>query len=218
MAEEYHNGFMREHSLPSPNPLAQLRPISRQDGRLSRNENREEMAHIPHLAPEEEIETSERIPYVHQPNTFFTELEWDVSKSPRPLLTASAFNPKSSAFIPPLARCKIICKGTPWKFEIKARRQQRHITISSLLTDINTQLLHTVDSDIYRKHRSSEKKDAIMHNHLQRCNRLPTHEERMEALSNWILRVDYLLGKTRFVSFEQSSEGDNVFEMITDSL
>ena len=151
----------------------------------------------------------------HVPNTFFADLDWDISQSPRPLLADSSFDTKSSAFIPPLTRCKIVCRGTPWKFEIKARKQQPHITIASLLNDISSQLLRTVDIDIYRRHRSTEKKNEIMHAYLERCNSLPTHNERMAALSDWILRVDYFLVGTHFLAFEQNSAGGDVFDLIT---
>jgi hypothetical protein len=151
-------------------------------------------------------------------NTFFTELEWDITRSPRPLLAASTFDPKSSAFIPPVQRCKIICQGTPWKFEIKARKRQPHITISSLLSDLYAQLLSKVDGDLYRNHRSTEKKNAIMHAYLDRANTLPSHDERMEAIGQWIKRVDYFLGRTRFVSLEQNGVGGPVFNLNTDEL
>jgi hypothetical protein len=154
----------------------------------------------------------------HLPNTFFADLDWDITKPPRSIQISEAFDLKSSAFIPPLRRCKIICRGTPWKFEIKARKQQPHITIASLLNDLSSQLLRTVSIDIYRRHRSTEKKDAIMHTYLERCNDLPTHHERMAALGDWILRVDYFLSGTHFVALEQNTAGGDVFDLITGPL
>ncbi|KAJ7635846.1 hypothetical protein DFH06DRAFT_1220581 [Mycena polygramma] len=127
-----------------------------------------------------------------------------------PQLTPSFLNP---ATFPPLPALTIRCRHIAWTIAVSASQPTGFVSVLDVLTSVYMSLRLTVRRSEYETLPEGDARHRVDAAYFARCALLADEEERrIEALKG-VKRVDFLVGKTRFLGLSGPVEGAHVWEL-----
>ncbi|KAJ6534214.1 hypothetical protein B0H19DRAFT_964625 [Mycena capillaripes] len=125
-------------------------------------------------------------------------------------LTPSFLDP---ATYPPLPTLTILCRHIPWPIAVAPSQPTGFVSVFDVFMSVYTSLWLAVRRAEYDALLSSEARHRVDEAYFTRCRLWSDDEERrIEALKG-VKRVDFLVGKTRFLGLSGPVEGAHVWEL-----
>jgi hypothetical protein len=141
-----------------------------------------------------------------------SRINWTVHAPPHTIRVNNPPEPETSAFMPELTHCRIVSPLLPWAIEIKARRDERYITVFTLLADIHRALSKGIDRAFYES-LPLEFREEINREFQNRCISIQDTEAANRALDRGIQRSDFLLGRVKYAGLKQIKSLMYTFEL-----
>jgi hypothetical protein len=141
-------------------------------------------------------------------------VQYDVS---HPLHTINwQFTPwfLNPATYPPLPALTVFCRHIAWPIAIFPSQPTGYVSVIDVFTSVYTSLRLAVRRAEYDTLPSSDMRQKVDYAYLARCRLLSDENDRkLEALQG-VKRVDFLLGKTRFLGLSGPVDGaDQIWEL-----
>jgi hypothetical protein len=118
--------------------------------------------------------------------------------------TPSFLNP---ATYPPLPALTVFCRHIAWPIAVSPSQPTGYVSVIDVLTSVYTSLRLAVRRAEYDTLPSGDMRQKVDDAYFVRCRLLADEDERkLEALKG-VKRVDFLVGKTRFLGLSGPVEG-----------
>ncbi|KAJ6612000.1 hypothetical protein B0H10DRAFT_1952653 [Mycena sp. CBHHK59/15] len=117
------------------------------------------------------------------------------------------------ATYPPLPSLTLICRHISWPISISPSQPTGFVSVMDVFTSIYTGLRLAVRSTEYDALSSRDAKQSVNEAYYARCRLLPDGPERQMETLKGVKRVDFLMGKNRFLGLSGPLEGTHVWEL-----
>ncbi|KAJ7438177.1 hypothetical protein FB451DRAFT_1060463 [Mycena latifolia] len=127
-----------------------------------------------------------------------------------PQLTPSFLDP---ATYPPLASLTVLCRHLAWPISIYPSSIGGFVSVLDVLTAVVTSLRLAVRRPEYETLPAGDARQSVDDAFFARCRLVADEGERRIEESKGVKRVDFLMGKTRFLGLSGPLEGLHVWEL-----
>jgi hypothetical protein len=147
--------------------------------------------------------------------TLSPAIDYDISFSPKTIATPHPYALAQPAIHPPLAHLAVVCSDLPWQITVvpSSTIHGAFVTVADVLASLHRTLRLAVHPDEYNALPSHEDKHKVNTAYESRCVRIEDPAAQAEEKRKGVKRVDFLMGRTRFLGLSPTTAGPAVWAL-----
>jgi hypothetical protein len=142
-------------------------------------------------------------------------IDYDISLPPTFITTPHQHILPEPAVVPPLPLLAVVCPDIPWLITVSpsSSKPDAFVTVADVLLTIYCGLRLAVHPDEYNALPSHEDKHKVNAAYGNRYVRIADHAACEEEKRKGVKRVDFLMGRTRFLGLSRTPVGPDVWAL-----